>query len=194
MEIFLETIKKFKNQKVLVVGDLMLDEYIQGEVNRISPEAPIPILDVREISYVPGGAANTANNLKALGSQVLLIGVIGPEDKGAILEKILAQKGIDVSGLIVDPERKTTVKSRVVAKNQQMIRIDSENRDPISPETEKKIIDFINSQAKGANAIIISDYVKGVVCDNLARSVINIAKNNNILCVVDRKSTRLNSS
>lgn len=187
MEQYLNIIRNFKNQKILVVGDIMLDEYVWGDVNRISPEAPIPILDVKKIEYVPGGVANVAHNIKSLGDEVTLVGVIGPEDKGKILKEILGKKGINTDGIIIDEKRRTTVKTRAVAKNQQLVRIDFEDRDSINPEIEAKISDFIEEKIKEVNAVIISDYAKGVITSNLSQNIIMKAKENNVLCLVDPK-------
>lgn len=188
MEHFLKIIENFKNQNILVVGDLMLDEYLWGEVNRISQEAPVPILDIKNITCVPGGAANTAFNLSALGGKTFLAGVVGPDDKGRLLKDILEKKGIDTQGIFIDEKRKTTVKTRAIAKNQQMIRLDSEDKNPIEPIYEEKILNFVKEKIKEVKAIIISDYVKGVDTENLTRNIIEIARNNNIFCLVDSKA------
>lgn len=187
-EKFLNIIKNFKNQKILVVGDLMLDEYLIGSVDRISPEAPIPILDVKEISHNPGGAANTACNVKSLGGDVILSGVIGQDERGSLLKDLLSEKGIDVRGIVADPKRKTTLKARAVAKNQHIVRIDIEEREPISAEVEAKLLQFIESQVSGIKAIIISDYAKGVITANLSRKIIGLARDHNIFSLVDGKS------
>ncbi|MFH0740196.1 MAG: D-glycero-beta-D-manno-heptose-7-phosphate kinase [bacterium] len=184
----LEIVENFKNQKVLVVGDLMLDEYLWGEVNRISPEAPIPILDIQSITYVPGGAANTASNISALEGRVFLVGVIGPEDKGKLLKEILEKRGIQAQGIFIDENRKTTIKTRAIAKNQQMIRLDSEDRNSIESAEEQKILNFIREKIKEVNAVIISDYAKGVVTENLTKNIIEITRSNNVLCLVDSKA------
>ena len=180
-------VKNFKTPKVLVVGDLMLDEYISGEANRISPEAPILILDAKETTYLPGGAANTAHNIKTLGDEVILTGVIGQDEKGRILKEALEKKGIDSQGLIIDPQRKTTLKTRVVARNQQVVRVDIENRDPIGLQTEESLFNFIQSKIGEISSIIISDYAKGVVTPTLSQKIIALARNNNILCLIDPK-------
>lgn len=187
MQEILNIAKKFHSLNVLVVGDLMLDEYIFGEVNRISPEAPIPILDVKEIIHVPGGAANAAHNVKSLANKVIVVGVMGPEEKGKLLKEILEKKGINVNGVIVDENRKTTLKTRIVARNQHVIRTDYEDASPISQELEGKLLDFIQGEIKGINAIIISDYGKGVVSPSLSEKIIQMAEMNQILCLVDSK-------
>ncbi|MDD4990162.1 MAG: D-glycero-beta-D-manno-heptose-7-phosphate kinase [Candidatus Pacebacteria bacterium] len=188
MEQLLKIIENFKNQKVLVVGDLMLDEYLWGEVDRISPEAPIPILDIKNITYLPGGAANTAYNLSVLGDKIFLVGIIGPEDKGKLLKEILEKKGIDIQGIFIDEKRKTTVKTRAIAKDQQMIRLDYEDKNPIEGANEQKILNFLNEMIKEVSAVIISDYSKGVVTESLAKNIIETARRNNVLCLVDSKA------
>jgi len=187
MKEFTDIIRSFKDKRVLIIGDVMLDEYFIGNVNRISPEAPIPILDVEKIKYVPGGAANAANNVKSLGAETVLCGVIGPEECGNTLKQLLSKNGIDNTGIIVDENRRTTLKSRAIAKNQQLVRIDQEDRNPISTETENKILDFIKSQNHSLDIIIISDYGKGVVSSRLCYGIIEFARNNNIPCLVDPK-------
>ena len=188
-EQFLNIIENFKNQKILVVGDLMLDQYLIGSVERISHEAPIPILDVKEINQRPGGAANTAYNIQSLGGKVFLAGVVGADENGVLLKTLLDEKGIDTTGIAVDSQRKTTLKTRAVAKNQHIVRIDIEDKKPIRSEIEEKLLSFIGSQIKNLNAVIISDYAKGVVTPNLARRLIALAKDNNVLSFVDPKGT-----
>lgn len=189
MENYLNILQNFKNPKILVVGDLMLDEYLWGNVDRISPEAPIPVLDVKEINFRLGGAANTAYNVKSLSDKVFLAGVIGADEKGEILRKFLEEKGINIAGIVVDSQRKTTIKTRAVAQNQQIVRIDIEDRTPISRETEEKIVDFIRNQIKDLNAIVISDYAKGVITPTLSQSIIALARENNVFSIVDPKGT-----
>lgn len=189
MENYLNIVKNFKNPKVLVVGDLMMDEYLLGNADRISPEAPIPVLDVKEVNLRLGGAANTAYNIRSLGGNVLVAGVIGADEKGGILKKLLAEKGIDAEGITVDGQRRTTVKTRAVAQNQQIVRIDMEDRTPISRDSEDKIVNFAASRIKGLNAIIISDYAKGVVTPSLSQRIIALARENNVFSVVDPKGT-----
>ena len=183
----LDIVTNLKNVKVLIVGDVMLDEYVWGNVHRISPEAPIPILDVKEITYTPGGAANTAHNARALGDKVVLVGVVGPDEKGGILKETLEGRGINARGLIIDESRKTTVKTRVVASSQQLVRIDTETRSPINPKVEDEILTFVKAHIGETNVVIISDYAKGVVTPSLSGNVVALARQNNVLCFVDPK-------
>lgn len=189
MENYLNILHNFKNPKILVVGDLMMDEYIWGDVERISPEAPIPVLDVKEINFRLGGAANTAYNIKSLGGKVYLAGVIGNDEKGAALKALLEEKGIDIKGVIVDPQRKTTLKTRAMAKNQQIVRIDIENKELIATEIEEKIINFVKNNIGEFNAIIISDYAKGVITPTLSQQIITLARTHNVFSLVDPKGT-----
>ena len=123
-----ELLAAFPGRRVLVLGDVMLDEYIWGEVRRISPEAPVPVVEVRRRSFVPGGAANTAANVAALGGRPVLVSVVGRDHAAATLRDVLAQGGTDPDGLCADPARCTTSKSRIVAHNQQVARLDVEER------------------------------------------------------------------
>jgi len=167
----------------------MLDEYLWGNVDRISPEAPIPVLDVKEINFRLGGAANTAHNIRTLGDKVFLAGVIGQDEKGEILRKFLEEKGINTEGIIVDSQRKTTLKTRAVAQNQQIVRIDIEDRKSISQEIEEKIVDFVRNRIKDFSVIVISDYAKGVITPSLSQQIIVLARENNVLSIVDPKGT-----
>lgn len=187
-EQYLNIIQNFKNQKILVVGDLMLDEYLIGSVDRISPEAPIPILNVKEISRRPGGAANTAYNINSLGGKVALAGVVGSDGNGNLLKNLLAETGIDVRGVMADAARKTTLKTRAVARNQHIVRIDIEDKEPISPEMETKLFQFIEAQMPEIKAVVISDYMKGVVTPNLSKKIIELARARNIFSLVDGKA------
>jgi len=188
MQELINIIDKFKEARILVAGDLMLDEYLMGSVERISPEAPIPILDVKEISRRPGGAANTAYNIQSLGGQAILTGVVGNDENGNTLKNLLAEKGIDVQGILADSSRRTTLKTRAVARGQHIVRIDLEDKKFISQEIEAGLLQFIESQIPNIKAVIISDYLKGVVTPNLSRKIIELAKNSNVISLVDGKA------
>lgn len=183
----LEIIQKFKSKNIMVIGDAMLDEYLFGRAERISPEAPIPILRVEKILHSPGGAANTAYNVKGLGANVFFVGVVGNDEKGKVLTDDLKAKAIDVSGLMIDQQRKTTVKTRALAMNQQMLRIDQEETNSISPEMQNKVLGFVQEHLKDLQAIILSDYAKGVLTFELTQKIIGLSKENKVLCLVDPK-------
>ncbi|MEO2068253.1 MAG: D-glycero-beta-D-manno-heptose-7-phosphate kinase [Desulfurobacteriaceae bacterium] len=161
-----EILEKFEGRKILVVGDFMLDEYIFGRVERISPEAPVPVVDARDITLRLGGAGNVAANLRSLGAYVWVLGVVGSDEKGKILKKLL-EKVANTSWLIEDDDRLTTVKTRIVAGSQQLLRVDWENKDYVKASISDQILEMISKNYKEFDAIIISDYGKGVITPSL---------------------------
>ncbi|MCX5667528.1 MAG: D-glycero-beta-D-manno-heptose-7-phosphate kinase [Candidatus Omnitrophica bacterium] len=184
-------IGNFKNAKVLVVGDLILDEFIWGDVTRISPEAPVPVVWVKRESFMPGGASNVANNLSSLGACTYLAGVIGADERGAILKGELEQKNIDVSGIVVDPSRPTTLKTRVVAHHQQVVRIDKEKVGGLSDDLIRRIIKNTKSIIEKVDAVIIEDYGKGVITPKLLKEIVPFAKERKKIISVDPKEEHL---
>ena len=186
-EKFKRIISKFSKAKVLIIGDLILDEFLWGDVSRISPEAPVPVVWVRSESFMPGGAANVANNIHALGGEVYLAGVIGMDERGKILTEELRKKRIEVKGVIVDGERPTTLKTRVIAHHQQVVRIDKEKMDCLSSDVIDQIIDYVKEIIKGIDAIIIEDYGKGVVTPRLLQGVLRLARRYKKIVTVDPK-------
>jgi len=180
-------ISNFKNAKVLVVGDLILDEFIWGDVSRISPEAPVPVVWVKNESFMPGGASNVANNLRSLGSEVYLAGIIGDDEHGAILKEQLDQKGVNTGGMIADPSRPTTLKTRVVAQHQQVVRIDKEKIGPFGDAIASKIIKYIDGIIDTVDAVIIEDYGKGVITPKLLQHIVPLARVRKKIISVDPK-------
>lgn len=180
-------VNKFASKKILIIGDLMLDEYIFGKTTRLSPEAPIPIVEVEKINYVPGGAANTANNVKSLGARTILTGLVGKDENGKILIKLLKKKDIKVNGILEDTERPTTLKSRVVSQGQQIVRIDKENRKPITKKVERALLSFIKIIIPKVDIILISDYAKGVITSRLCQQIITLAKTKGKPVLIDPK-------
>jgi len=180
-------ISNFRDTSVLVIGDLILDEFIWGDVSRISPEAPVPVVWVKNESFMPGGASNVASNLRSLGANVYLAGVIGDDERGAILKGELEQKGIDTGGVFVDRTRPTTLKTRVVAHHQQVVRIDKEKVDQISDAAASKIAAYLRGVIKKIDAVIIEDYGKGVITAGLLRSIVPFARLHNKIISVDPK-------
>ena len=178
---------KFKNTRVLVIGDLILDEFIWGEVSRISPEAPVPVVWVRSESFMPGGASNVASNLRSLGANVYLAGVIGDDERGAILKGELDSKGIDTKGILVDGSRPTTLKTRVVANHQQVVRIDKEKVDHLSGSVMSRMIGYIKDAVKNVDAVIVEDYGKGVITPVLLSRIIPFARQAKKIISVDPK-------
>ena len=171
-----EMIEHFGKTHVLVIGDLMLDKFIQGTVSRVSPEAPVPVVDVVSEIFRPGGAANAISNIRALGGNVIAVGVIGDDWNGRKLIDLLKQDGVDTKCIIVSKERPTTVKTRIIAEQQQIVRIDREKRNAIDNEETKTILDFLNKKINDVDAILISDYDKGAVTNGLLGSLIPLAK------------------
>ena len=169
-------VSAFPSKRVLVVGDLMLDHYIRGHVSRISPEAPVPVVRVGEESSLPGGAGNVTVNLAALGGAVSVLGVVGPDDTGRQLAALLTARGVDASGLIEDHARVTAQKCRVIAERQQVVRYDRETSGPLSAATEAAILDRLPRAIETADAVILSDYGKGVLGPRVLKAAIAWAK------------------
>lgn len=177
----------FKNIKIGVVGDLMLDDYIIGVVDRISPEAPVPVVNVKEERFVLGGAANVVNNLSVLGAQTICFGVVGADDNGDRLIKTFDEKGIDHSGIIRANNIPTIVKRRILAGNQQLLRIDWEKAEPISKELEDALLENFNSKIDSLDAVILSDYDKGVLTQRVAKEIVRLCREKKKIVTVDPK-------
>jgi len=182
-----EIFQNFNNKKIFVIGDLMLDVYIWGKVGRISPEAPVPIVEVEEESYRFGGAANVGMNIKSLGGIPILVGVIGYDREGTVIDALIKENNIERDGVFYDEDRPTTVKTRIIAHNQHVVRIDKEDRSEISSDLENKILQFIQQRKNEIDGIILQDYNKGVLTKSLIKQVIDFASQNNILITVDPK-------
>ena len=184
---FKKIIVRFPKVKVLIVGDLILDEFLWGNVSRISPEAPVPVVHVRSESFMPGGAANVANNIHALGGKAYLAGVVGMDERGSILRQELDKRGVGVEGIVIDGERPTTLKTRVIAHQQQVVRIDKEKMDGLSTGLIDQIIDYIKEIIGQIDAIIIEDYGKGVVTPRLLQEILRLARRHKKIVTVDPK-------
>ncbi len=185
----LDCLSGFAGKRVLVLGDVMLDEFIWGDVRRISPEAPVPVVEMKRRTYVAGGASNTAANVAALGGQPVLLGVVGKDSPAHQLREVLAAGGIATDSLIADIDRLTTTKSRIVAHSQQIVRLDCEQREPLSPHLEDELIRLAAARLENVDACIISDYAKGVVSARVAQSVIRLARQAGRPLIVDPKGT-----
>lgn len=169
-------LSKFDTCRVLVIGDLMIDEYVWGDVTRISPEAPVPVVHVKREEMTLGGAGNVVNNLITLGAKVFVGGVIGNDPRGKMLLDLFVEIGADVSGIFVDPNRPTIRKTRIIASNQQMLRIDREIKSDVSEEILASIVRFVNEKLSEIDIVIISDYGKGVVTTNLLKRIIPVIR------------------
>lgn len=177
-------VRGFKGKRILVLGDLMLDKYIWGRVSRISPEAPVPVVEVHAESSCLGGAGNVGHNLESLGARPLLVGIVGRDEPGRWIRSQLSER----SGIFVDEKRPTTVKTRIVAHHQQVVRVDQELRARLSPGLEKKILSLI--AAAPCRGIIISDYNKGLLTPTLVSAVLALARERKIPVFVDPKVER----
>ena len=175
--------------RIMVIGDLILDEYIWGSVSRISPEAPVPILETKSENLTLGGAANVANNLAAIGCEVHLVGAIGNDEKGDKLLSLIEEKKISSKGIFRFVYRPTTSKIRVIGHNQQILRIDKEDNRPITEETENKIIKFINKTLPDMDIVICSDYRKGILTEKVFSATTHRANNSKKRVLVDPKSS-----
>jgi rfaE bifunctional protein kinase chain/domain len=182
-----EIIENFSNARVLVVGDIMVDHFIWGKVSRISPEAPVPVVEVKRESYLLGGSANVLHNIIAMGGKVFASGVIGADARGAWLVRELKKMKVETDGIVEETGRPTTVKTRIVAHSQQMVRYDRESRQPIRTESIRKIITYIKKIKNNLGAVIISDYSKGVISETLLNGIRAVTAGNHITTCVDPK-------
>ena len=180
-------LKRLPEVKILVVGDLMLDEYLWGKTERISPEAPVQVVDVLQEDLRLGGAGNVISNLVALGCKVQILSVLGNDSDGQRLEGMLAEKNLETGNIFVDPVRKTSRKTRILASNQQMMRIDRETREDISKEVESRVLERFSEVVDQCALILVSDYNKGLLTETLLAGMIRLARNRNIPIFVDPK-------
>ncbi len=172
---------------ILVIGDLMIDHYLWGKCERISPEAPVQIVNIDKESSVLGGAGNVINNLRALGSNVDVISVIGNDMAAKELQFLLNDIDVNSNMLIIEEKRKTSKKSRLIASQQQILRYDNESIEDISTDSEEKIIDILDKNILNYDAVILSDYGKGVLTNSLTQKIISLSNKNNIKVFVDPK-------
>ena len=184
---FNEITFEFDKKKILVIGDLMLDTYLWGHSERISPEAPVPIIQVNKVEHNLGGAANVALNLSSLGCEVYLIGIIGSDPEGEILKNLLDQSNIDFTPLVEFDSRPTTVKSRIISHDQQVIRTDRELTHDLSDESNNKLQDLVSSIINDVDGIILEDYNKGVLNAGSISKIINLVKDTDKPIYVDPK-------
>ncbi len=190
MNNFQPIISQFQGKKILVLGDLILDQHIRGTVSRISPEAPVPVvLQEGHPSYTPGGAANVVNNLSSLGAKVTIIGLIGKDREGEILKEELKKRHVDISAIIEDIDFPTALKTRIIAQHQQLVRVDREKKHNGEDENylNPKIADFIDQKIEDFDAVIISDYGKGLITPELVRKISTAAFSKNKIITVDPK-------
>ncbi len=183
----LTILDKLAEARILVIGDIMLDSYVFGDANRLSPEAPVPVVRVDSEIARPGGAANTAANVLALGAEVTLVSLIGEAARGEDLKALIEDEGIRTEGLVVDKDRQTTFKERVLARNQQIARVDRESSGPVSSASANLLVDNFITALEGVNGVILSDYGKGVVTPRTSAAIIESAREHGIVVTVDPK-------
>lgn len=187
MSNFTPYIENFSKVKVLIVGDVMLDRYWWGSVRRISPEAPVPVVNLKKTSLAAGGAANVAANVKGLGAEPILVGVTGKDEEARLFSKVLKSAGIKPDYLLALKNRETIIKTRIVAHNQHVVRIDQENSQPLNGAEEEKIWGLINHNLKEATIVVVSDYAKGLLTKSLLSRLITTANENNKAIFIDPK-------
>ncbi len=181
-----EAVRRFDSSCLLVAGDIMLDQFVWGDVSRISPEAPVPVVEVQKETMLLGGAANVANNLRAMGSPVILGGVVGKDAMGENLRELARSGGIDAAA-VVDGIRPTTIKTRIIARGQQVVRVDRENNNSLNDSSIKALAEAFERLAPGIDGIIVSDYAKGVVSARFMDELRKISGKRGIPLLVDPK-------
>jgi len=186
---FKEVVEQFKQKRILVIGDVMIDAYLRGNVNRVSPEAPVPIVSLQKEEDRLGGAANVAINLVSMGASAIICSVIGKDTSGDKMVELLEEYSISSEGLVFSSDRQTTVKTRVIGNNQHLLRIDSEQTNDINSIEENELISKVEEILKtNIDAIIFEDYNKGVLTEKVIREIIELANSKNIVTAVDPKS------
>lgn len=180
-----------RETRVVVVGDVMLDQFIWGRVARLSPEAPVPVVDFERESFMPGGAANVARNLAALGVQTEIFGLIGQDDAALQLKRLLREMQIDCAGLVAEGDRPTSIKTRIVAHRQQVVRVDRESRTPTDGPTTRRLLTSLEPSLARADAVIIGDYGKGVVTQELLDGLKAVCRKKGIWLSLDPKPTHV---
>ena len=173
------------SQHIIVLGDVGVDEYITGEVKRISPEAPVPVLEAEHQEYRLGLAANVALNLKALGAETSLIATVGQDEGQQILFRLLEDHGISASDILVTPERQTTRKTRMMSKHHHLLRVDFEDKTLYSPQLTQRILETLQKKIRSCQALILQDYGKGLVCPKLMKELVHICQQHQIPIYVD---------
>jgi D-beta-D-heptose 7-phosphate kinase/D-beta-D-heptose 1-phosphate adenosyltransferase len=176
-----------RQRRIVVVGDVMLDQFIWGSVARISPEAPVPVLEFQRESFMPGGAANVARNLSALGAQAELFAIVGRDEAAKTLEQLLTDQRVDCRGLLTQSNRSTTIKTRIVAHQQQVVRVDRETRLDVDGPTTRRLLTTLEPAILAADAVIVADYGKGVVTQGLLDELRKFCQGRGIWLSMDPK-------
>lgn len=180
-------LRSASHQRMLVAGDVMLDQFIWGRVARISPEAPVPVVEFQRESFMPGGAANVARNLTTLNAPADVLSVIGPDDAGKTLKRLLNAEGVDCAGILEAPQRTTSIKTRIIAHQQQVVRVDRESNDPLDPSATTQLLEHFEKNAPAYSAVIVGDYGKGVVTQHFLDQLKAICRTHGIWLSLDPK-------
>jgi len=186
-EELIRSIRNFRGKKILVLGDLMLDRFIWGSVSRISPEAPVPVVEIKKESTCLGGAANVATNISSLGGTPVPLGILGDDFEGNRLREEFRKLGSPLGGLIMAKERPTSIKTRIIAQHQQVCRTDREDRSPLPLPLQARVVDKFRAALPFADAVIISDYAKGLISASLLKQILPLAKSARKIVCVDPK-------
>jgi len=182
---------RLRGKRIGVLGDLMLDRYLWGTASRLSPEAAVPVVDFEQQSECLGGAGNVAANITALGAKAEAFGVLGSDEAGRVLERCLREAKIGAKGVIADSKRVTTVKTRIIARHQQVVRVDRERHEPLRVDTEERLLRLVFGALKRLDALVLSDYDKGLITDDFADRVLSAAHQRKVPVFVKPKTSRL---
>ncbi|NOX36567.1 MAG: D-glycero-beta-D-manno-heptose-7-phosphate kinase [Calditrichaeota bacterium] len=182
-----EILERGRGKRIMVVGDLMVDRYLWGTVSRLSPEAPVPIINIEDEEIRFGGAANVANNVISLGATPIVVGVVGKDHWGQIFKSMLLDRNLRADGLVEDASRPTTLKTRIIGNNQHIARVDREVATPIADDIQQKILQFVADQMDSVDAIILQDYNKGILVPPLIHQIVDLAEKHAVLVTVDPK-------
>lgn len=182
-----EAMDKMKGESIAIIGDIMLDRFVWGSVSRISPEAPVPIVEIERESFHLGGAANVARNLTSLGAKPLLLGVVGDDEAARAVRQAVERLGLEPRSILSDASRPTTVKTRIIAGSQQVVRTDWESRDDLDAPMEERALDALENIVRSARAVVLSDYAKGTLTPSVIERAIELATTHGVPILVDPK-------
>jgi D-beta-D-heptose 7-phosphate kinase/D-beta-D-heptose 1-phosphate adenosyltransferase len=188
---YFDYLDRFRDHRILVVGDIMVDQFIWGRVDRISPEAPVPVVCVTDESFRLGGATNVVNNVRALGGMASVSGVVGRDEMGRMALRMLENHGVDAAGVVLSEHQRTTIKTRIIAHSQQVVRVDREDAVDISPEVRDKMLEYLAKVIPEVDGVVLSDYNKGVMVEGLVSEVIRLCRDHGVKCAVDPKVARI---
>jgi rfaE bifunctional protein kinase chain/domain len=187
-EMLAKAVGQFRKKRILVLGDVMLDRFVWGSVSRISPEAPVPVMEILKETACLGGAANVAANIRGLGAEPFPLAVVGDDAEGEQVRARFREIGASVGGIMIDKGRSTSVKTRIVAHHQQICRTDREDRTPLLPELQQRIADWFRNHLSAVDALIVSDYAKGLISAGLLRKILPLARSAQRIVCVDPKA------